>query len=378
VAYQQILHGIPANDLSTDDLVYVMRNPRVNRVYGYSPVEQVMMTVNIAIRRQLSQLDIYTQGNIPEALAQVPDTWTAKMIGDFQTWFDGMLAGNLGQKRRMTFIPKLDDIMFPRAGVIKDEYDEWLARIICFAFSIPPTALVKMPNRSVGETMKDTAKEEGLIPLLRFVGSVMTMLIERWMVPGLRFQFKTNEKQIDPLTQAKVHQIYYEMEAKTPDEIRIENGDEPLTPEEREAAFPSPPLPMAGFQQPPSTLDNDPNTNPPGVASSAGAKPEAKAAAEAVTKMLQGLQLHVHTPPVTIDAPVTTGDTHVHMPKQEAPIVKVYGDTHITAPPMPIPLKKTVTAQRDAQGVLFGEIRIEPDVDAATAELNKMAKGATE
>jgi hypothetical protein len=66
------------------------------------------------------------------------------------------------------------------------------------------------------------------------------------------------------------------------------------------------------------------------------------------------------------------------MPKQEAPIVKVYGDTHITAPPMPIPLKKTVTAQRDAQGVLFGEIRIEPDVDAATAELNKMAKGATE
>jgi PAS domain-containing protein len=79
-AYQQILKGIPAVDYTADDLVYMVRNPRVWKIYGYSPVEQVITTVNIALRRQVSQLAFYTEGNVPEALGQVPDTWTPKQI----------------------------------------------------------------------------------------------------------------------------------------------------------------------------------------------------------------------------------------------------------------------------------------------------------
>jgi hypothetical protein len=40
---------------------------RAHRVYGYSPVQQVLMTVNIALRRQLWQLDYFTEGSIPDA-----------------------------------------------------------------------------------------------------------------------------------------------------------------------------------------------------------------------------------------------------------------------------------------------------------------------
>ncbi len=67
-AYQQILHGVPATDFSGDvgdgseeftseELIYMMRNPRAHKVYGYSHVEQVIITVNIAIRRSLHQLE---------------------------------------------------------------------------------------------------------------------------------------------------------------------------------------------------------------------------------------------------------------------------------------------------------------------------------
>ena len=52
-AYQQILKGYPAIDYSMRDLIYRPRNLRVNRVYGLSPVEQVVTTVNIALRRQI-------------------------------------------------------------------------------------------------------------------------------------------------------------------------------------------------------------------------------------------------------------------------------------------------------------------------------------
>ena len=71
-AYQQVLKGLPAVNYSARDIIYRPRNVRAHRVYGYSPVQQVLMTVNIALRRQLWQLDYFTEGSIPDALIGVP------------------------------------------------------------------------------------------------------------------------------------------------------------------------------------------------------------------------------------------------------------------------------------------------------------------
>jgi hypothetical protein len=49
--------------------------------------------------------------------------------------------------------------------MLKDEFDEWLARIICYCFSLSPQALIKQMNRATAETAKQTAQEEGLEPL---------------------------------------------------------------------------------------------------------------------------------------------------------------------------------------------------------------------
>lgn len=79
-AYQQILKGMPAVDYTADELIYAPRNPRAHKAYGFSPVEQVQMSVNIALRRQIYQLQYYTEGNIPEALIGVPDSWNPDQI----------------------------------------------------------------------------------------------------------------------------------------------------------------------------------------------------------------------------------------------------------------------------------------------------------
>jgi phage portal protein BeeE len=79
-AYQQILKGIPAVDYGADELIYAPRNPRVHKAYGFSPVEQVQMSVNIALRRQIYQLQYYTEGNVPEALIGVPENWNPDQI----------------------------------------------------------------------------------------------------------------------------------------------------------------------------------------------------------------------------------------------------------------------------------------------------------
>jgi hypothetical protein len=49
----QLLKGLPAVNYSARDIIYRPRNVRAHKVYGYSPVQQVLMTVNIAGMRRI-------------------------------------------------------------------------------------------------------------------------------------------------------------------------------------------------------------------------------------------------------------------------------------------------------------------------------------
>jgi hypothetical protein len=355
-AYQQILKGIPAADYSSDQLVYMMRNPRVSKLYGFSPVEQVITTVNIALRRQMSQLAFYTEGNVPEALAQVPETWTAKQVAEFQLWWDSVMEGNQAAKRKMRFVPSLKDIVFPKDAVLKDEMDEWLARIVCFAFSIAPTALIKQVNRASGEQMSDTAKEEGLMPLLRFLEAFLTYLVQKYLgLPQLRFAFKI-VNQIAPVDQATIHGVYIDKQVMTADEVREDLGKDALTPEQRAAAFPQPAAPA--FDEFGNPVASEPGAAPADVgkdgkpldgaaAAVAGKKPRPqepspveKMLAEAL-RMLDPSRLsellakaaESQAPRIVEVRPevnVDVGDTNVHVPAPTVhmPLAKREPDPH--------------------------------------------------
>jgi len=64
-AFEQVIHGRPWKLLTSDELIYLPRNPRPHKAYGFGPVEQIVMTVNIALRRQAMQLQHFTEGNVP-------------------------------------------------------------------------------------------------------------------------------------------------------------------------------------------------------------------------------------------------------------------------------------------------------------------------
>jgi len=241
-AYQQVLKGLPAVDYTREDLIYRMRNPRSNRIYGYSPVEQVIMTVQIAMRRQIHQLQYYTEGSVPEAIAGVPDTWNIDTLKQFQTYWDSVMEGNTAQRRHMKFVPfDPSKIAFPKSEALKDMFDEWLARIICFCFSISPTALVKETNRSVAESVAEAAKMEGLMPLLNWIKTLLDFALQKTCAfPDLEFVWDM-EKTIDPKVEAEVDKIYLDAKVITPDEVRERKGLPPLTPEQKEELNPKPP-----------------------------------------------------------------------------------------------------------------------------------------
>lgn len=231
-AYQQILKGLNAVDYTSDELIYKPRNIRTHKLYGYSPVEQIIMTVNIALRRQITQLKYYSEGNIPEALASVPEAWSVAQLKEFQDYWDAIIEGNLANKRKLKFIPHGVNYTPTKEPVLKDEFDEWLSRIVCFAFSISPQALTKMMNRATAETAQETAIEEGLAPVMNWVKNLHNYILVKYFgITDIEFAWK-NEKEADPYVEAQINQIYVNSGIKTKNEVRGELGLEPLKEEE--------------------------------------------------------------------------------------------------------------------------------------------------
>jgi hypothetical protein len=230
-AYQQVLKGLPAIDYTVDELIYKPRNMRTNRAYGYSPVEQIIMTVNIALRRQMFLLSYYTEGNIPEALVSVPETWTGSQIAEYQVYFDQMLSGDLGARRRLKFVPSGvgKGIVPTKEVVLKDEFDEWLARIVCFAFSVSPTPFIKQMNRATAGSQKEQSDEEGLAPILAWIKSLIDMILSDLLgKPGLEFAWG-EDTQIDPAVEETILSGYAKSAVLTLNEARKRLGEDPYS-----------------------------------------------------------------------------------------------------------------------------------------------------
>jgi len=99
-------------------------------------VSQVNRATSETLRMQAT-LDYYHTGSIPDSFATLPKDWTVDQIRQFQDYFDALMSGNSARRRMMKFMPSEFRLIEARQPPLKDQYDEWLARVICYAFSAP-------------------------------------------------------------------------------------------------------------------------------------------------------------------------------------------------------------------------------------------------
>jgi hypothetical protein len=228
IAYQQVIKGVAWNDLTNADLLYVPRNPRPNHLYGFGPVEQIIVTINIILRRQASQLSYFTEGNVPAGLLNAPEGWDATKIQELQQWFDDRIGGNQAEQNKLIWGPHGSAYTSFKAAPVKDEFDEWLARIVAFAFSLPPTPFIRQMNRSTGETDQERALEEGLEPLKLWAKRWIDDIIQDEMgYPDLEFAW-TKEDATSAKERSELENTDLRNGSKTIDEIRDARGDDPL------------------------------------------------------------------------------------------------------------------------------------------------------
>jgi PAS domain-containing protein len=231
VAYQQILKGVPAIDFTADELVYRPRNLRAQKFYGYSPVEQIIITINLALRRQMYTLAYFTDGNVPEAICQLPQTWHTDSVKEFQDYWDEKLAGNSTTRRRLTFIPNAggkDAVQFTKEPPLTNDLDEWLARVVCWAFSVSPQALIRQMNRATAQTAKEQSDEEGVTPLRNWLAALINGLVRKYFGYD-DVEFAWGERRDENLLeQAQINQIYVASGVLTVDEVRESLGRQAL------------------------------------------------------------------------------------------------------------------------------------------------------
>lgn len=229
-AYQQVLKGYPAVDYTTDELIYRPRVRRTHKIYGYSPVEQIVMTINIGMRRQTWQLQSFTEGNIPEALIGTPATWTPDQVRQFQDWFDSMLQGNTGERRRARFVPGdvAKGYIPTKPTELFGAAEEWLVRVMCYAFNVSPQPFVNMMNRATAETAQETAVAEGLAPIQNWVKGLMDLiLIKDFNSPDLEFRW-LEEEELDPNIKSQIIDREQAAGRLTFNEARKEQGLDPF------------------------------------------------------------------------------------------------------------------------------------------------------
>jgi hypothetical protein len=228
IAYQQVIKGMITGEFTTDQMIYYTRNPRVHKLFGYSIVEQIMLTLATGMQRMAFQLAHYTEGNVPAMFLRAPKEWGLDQIKTFQEYWNALMSGNLGELAKGWMIPGDVDPVFPQAEVLKDDFDEWIARVVCYAFSVSPNAFIKNLNRATSEQAREQADEEGLQSRTTLITEIMNLIQERWFgFVDVEFHLLYDRPQ-DSKKQAEIDNMDIRNGTKSVDEVRRERGLPPI------------------------------------------------------------------------------------------------------------------------------------------------------
>ena len=228
-AYQAILKGVPARAYTTDELLYSARNLHTDSPYGRSPVEMAITTINAAINRAQFNRDYYREGNIPDAVGWLPESFTPQQAAEFTDWWDAMYAGNLDQRRKVKFVPGKGNFQQLREPELKNVYDDYIARVLCLDMGMSPQPFISDMNRATAQTAEETAEQTGQRPVENCIANTINEVIQApqfFNRPDMEFAWLTQDDP-DPAEQQVILAGYVAAGILSRDDARGKLGEEP-------------------------------------------------------------------------------------------------------------------------------------------------------
>lgn len=229
VAYEQWTRGVPRKEFTRRQLMYRMCWPSAQKVMGCSPVERMWFYLNIALRRDMTKLGWYTEGNIPAGIWPVSTQhWGPKDISQAQDLLDLLTSGQ-GAKSKLLLLPSGDgNPVFPAEKSLIDPFDEYLIRMACYFIGVPHSALVKEQNKATSENARDNADEEGELPRIDFTRRLHNRIVRQWFGYEDIVALPSRDVELNAGLQSEINERGIKSGLRQLDEVRKENGDAPL------------------------------------------------------------------------------------------------------------------------------------------------------
>lgn len=233
-AFEQYIHGDKYGEWTRDEMFYSPRNRPINRLLGFSPTEQVIALGTMAANRSTAQILRNSDGNLPPALIEAPEGWKAKELREFQSYFDAAMASP-ERRTRITFIPHGSKPSYPgQEFLLKDEFDEWIARACAYAFGVSPNIFIRQQNRASSEQYDKEASQRGESSRKRWLKELLDKILAVWLgAPDCEFVWD-DEEPLSDRERSEVDEIDIRSGARTVNEVREARGLPPIEEDEEE------------------------------------------------------------------------------------------------------------------------------------------------
>ncbi len=169
-AYQQYLYGVPRSEMvatdaidddpgltgkySAQQLYYRVYNPRPKSMYGFSNVEQIILNINLALKKLQFDTNYFTDGTVPAGLFHLhEDVYTTPaQVREFEEVWNQVLAGDPTWKWKIRAVPGSTAFTELRKPVFDSALDEWRVRITCMGMDVTPEEIGLAPKSGLGGT----------------------------------------------------------------------------------------------------------------------------------------------------------------------------------------------------------------------------------
>jgi Phage portal protein len=228
--------GVVGGESGAPQLYYPVYYPQDDSLYGFSNTEQIILTVNLALKRQQWWTAFFTDGTVPAGLLHLPEEWNPSDIREYEETWNSLLSGEMAWKHRVRAIPgstgftQLKPVIGTDAGITA--FDEWLARLTCVGYDVTPDELGLSPKGGLGGAGYSAAQEnvtyrKSLKPLTNWLEKIVRRVNARhFRRPDLVLRFMYEEAE-DQLSRAQADSMLIDKGVKTQDEARQDRGLDP-------------------------------------------------------------------------------------------------------------------------------------------------------
>lgn len=211
-AYQQFWQGAPMGQYTSDEMLYMRETERADSVYGLSRVERIITRVNQALRKQTKDLNLYTEGNLPQGILELPPIqtgqWTADKVLEYQQIWDGVMAGNDQMRSRLKVVLPGSKYTPIEALQLMTDFDVFLLNVAaaCYGLTMAELGFTENVNKSSGDSQENVIYRRAMRPLMNRYAQLFTFILKKYFgEPRFYVTWRGFEETEDLNTQATAY-----------------------------------------------------------------------------------------------------------------------------------------------------------------------------